>query len=153
MTRPISPDEALSHYGVAARHETMDNGEVRFRLLDREGNGYVLTLAGHQGAWQKSHFHKRQVETYVVERGWMALATPADDYARLDVSIVGERQIISTPLNKSHNVYLPSGAVIHTVKHGGAGEAADWHGDERLDHMTRGLNEAAIIELSKGGPR
>jgi hypothetical protein len=44
----------------------------------------------------------------------------------------------------SHNVYLPAGAVIHTVKHGEASET-DWHEDLELDRTTKPITEDEIL--------
>jgi oxalate decarboxylase/phosphoglucose isomerase-like protein (cupin superfamily) len=149
MGEQITAEEAKQRFGVLVSHEAMENGEIRFRLLNGNGNGYVLTVAASQGAWQRSHFHRNRSETYIVERGWMALAVPVDDYKRLDISIVRKGQLISTKQSLSHNIYLPSHAILHTVKHGSEEKSADWYGDQRLDEMTTELSEAEMLAISK----
>ena len=62
--------ELADEYGIETHHERMPNGELRFRLYDRDGNGYVHHRRP-DGAWQNSHYHHQIRETYIVETaGW-----------------------------------------------------------------------------------
>ena len=54
-------------YGIETDHERMPNGDLRFRMYGRDGNGYVRTISGPVGAWQNSHFHQQIRETFIVE--------------------------------------------------------------------------------------
>jgi mannose-6-phosphate isomerase-like protein (cupin superfamily) len=149
LPKKISKKLAAEAYGIGTSFELMENGECRFRLVDRDGNGYVLTIASRDGAWQRSHFHLKRRETYIVERGWMALATAIVGNSDFKITLVEAGGSIATQPGQSHNVYLSAGAVIHTVKHGGgSGEKDDWEEDEDLDLQTRGLTETKIRELS-----
>src|SRR5690242_10293711 len=71
--RQLSDKDAES-LGIVTRHEQMDNGEYRFRLLASDGSAYSRTVAGDRGAWQNSHSHNTARETYIVQSGWMAFA-------------------------------------------------------------------------------
>jgi hypothetical protein len=72
------------------------------------------------------------METYIVQSGWMGYAEMRHGEPELIVYRAGES--FSTPPDVIHNVYLPAGAVIHTVKHGEA------KGEARLeDHRTEGF--------------
>jgi len=44
-------------------------------------------------------------------------------------------------------VYQYRNSVIHTVKHGDAGDKTDWHGEPSLDAITVHLDEADIRRL------
>ena len=79
MKRTISDEEAKEHFGIVAAHEQMPNGELRFRLFGSDGNGYIRTVATETGGWQKSHLHSTFRELYLVEFGWMAMATLGHD--------------------------------------------------------------------------
>lgn len=142
--REITGQEAATRYGVTAHHEEMNNGECRFRLLKTDGTAYVRTESGPLGAWQDSHDHNGVKETYIVQKGWMAYATLMAD--ELDIRILGAGEMLTTPLRVAHNVYLPAGAVIHTVKHGDAAiqDRKVNDGTRRLDEATKCLSEDQI---------
>jgi len=140
--------EAKKDYGITCRHELMENGELRFRLNSEDGSAYIRTVSGETGAWQNSHFHKSVRETYIVQNGWMAFASLVD--SRLSLSVLRIGDVITTEPFIAHNVYLPSGAVIHTVKHGYSQEK-DWFGDKELDKKTKHLTEDDIAKLVSMG--
>jgi hypothetical protein len=137
----ISDDEARSKYGISTKHEKMNNGELRFRLLCEDGSAYIRTVAGDQGAWQNSHHHKSVKETYIVQEGWMAYAEMREGV--FIGTVYGKDASVTTQPGIVHNVYLPQGAVIHTVKHGIALDR-DWHVSEEFDEMTKSLSEVDI---------
>jgi len=145
----ISSEEAASVYGVSAMHQQMHNGELRVRLMANDGNGYIRTVAAKKGSWQNSHHHKRSFETYVVERGWMAVALSGNATGEPIISLFQEGQIYTTKVGEVHNVYLPAGAIIHTVKHGNRNAPSDWHGIKEFDKKTRSLSEEEL--LNQGG--
>jgi mannose-6-phosphate isomerase-like protein (cupin superfamily) len=155
MKVPKSPSKigaraAATRYGVQANHECMPSGELRFRLMSDDGNGYIQTRAvGSQ--WQNSHFHRHTAETYIVERGWIVLAIemgPASaDFWRFDPGLA-----LTTPIGKAHNVYLPTGAIIHTVKHGGKDGARDWNAAPQLDDLIGKLGEGALAAAKPAYP-
>lgn len=137
----LSDDKAWTKYGIMTKHEKMDNGELRFRLLCEDGSAYIRTVAGDQGAWQNSHYHQSVKETYIVQEGWMAYAEMREG-ALVGTVYVKDASVTTQP-SIVHNVYLPEGAVIHTVKHGIALER-DWHASEKFDEMTKNLSEVDI---------
>jgi hypothetical protein len=145
----ISTDLA-SELGISTSHSRMDNGELRYRLVAKDGSSYIRTEASAGGGWQNSHYHKILHETYIVEDKWLAFAEPAGDELRLWIMRPGD--IYTTRVGVSHNVYLPPHAVLHTVKHGGSGEEGDWFSDPALDSLTKHLSEAEILACLKAEP-
>ena len=141
----ISGDNAKEEYGITCCHEAMENGEIRFRLKSEDGSAYIRTESGLGGAWQNSHFHKTVKETYIVQRGWMAFATFADEEVAMVIMKPGDE--LTTEPFVAHNVYLPAGAVIHTVKHGLTQEK-DWFKDAPLDNATKHLSEEEIMRIA-----
>jgi mannose-6-phosphate isomerase-like protein (cupin superfamily) len=105
-------------FGIKINSEQMDNGEHRFRMIGRDGSSYIRTHSPTIGqvAWQHAHHHKGVRETYIVQKGWMALAQEIDDTWLVNIYFPGE--IVTTVPGVNHNVYMPLGSVIHTVKHG-----------------------------------
>jgi len=140
--KEISQDRARE-YGVTSSHSLMDNGELRYRLVSTDGSAYVRVEASADGGWQNSHYHKAVLETYIIQKGWAA-------FVELDRGIVLWKimqpgDVYTTRREVSHNVYLPAGAVIHVVKHGGNGAEADWYADSVLDSQTKHLTEDQIL--------
>lgn len=138
------PDELeamLEAQGIETRHQCMDNGEFRFRLVAGDGSAYIRTVAGSRGAWQRSHYHNNLLETYIVQDGWIALVELVDDAPRHHILVPGT--VFTTKPGVAHNVYMPAGAVTHTVKHGADGDA-DWHASPELDSLTRHVPEAEL---------
>lgn len=123
----------------------MPNGELRFRLMPSDGNGYIRTVAGACGAWQRAHYHHQLRETYIVERGWIALAEW--EGRGLTVKRYGPGEIFTTEPNRSHNIYMAAGAIIHTVKHGGQ-QDRDWQEDSALSAITDSMTEDDIRRLA-----
>lgn len=138
----ISADVAETQYGLFSEHEKMPNGELRFRLMSKDGSGYIRTVASKDSGWQISHFHKKVRETYIVQSGWMALVSLRGD--DLVFQKLAKDAVATTEPLVPHNVYLPASAVIHTVKHGETGET-DWEQFEKLDALTCHLNEDQIL--------
>jgi hypothetical protein len=143
--RDIEPEEARTK-GVWIQHSEMPNGELRFRLRHNDGTAYSRTEATENGGWQNSHSHRSVRETYIVQRGRMALAELVD--GALKMRVFGPDEICTTEPNIAHNVYMFRGSVIHTVKHGEGGDGDDWQADPSLDERTVQLDEADILRLS-----
>lgn len=121
--RDIRPEEART-LGISAEHSEMPDGELRFRLKHDDGTAYSRTEASASGGWQKSHHHSDVQETYIVQRGRMAFAELIEGALKLRIFVPNE--IYTTRPNVAHNVYLFRDSVIHSVKHGEAGDSADW---------------------------
>lgn len=146
MPQKLSIEE-VSKLGVSFPCEQMENGEQRFRCVDAGGYGYALTkMPAHAGGWQKSHFHRDIIETYVVQEGWIVFAELKDGKARLRRLLPGE--VMTTRPLIAHNLYLPGGAVVHTVKHGRCQITNDWHASPELDALVHHLGEAQLRRLS-----
>lgn len=145
MPTKIANKEALQTHGISTLHETMENGERRFRLKHVSGSAYIRTEAGPTSGWQSSHYHKHIRETYVVEQAWMVFAELRSGEMLLTLLNPGE--IVTTEPGVVHNVYLPPNAVIHTVKHGqGQGDDRLTDGDAAaFDLVTQSIvGEAAV---------
>jgi len=142
----ISSDEAKKSYGITCPHERMPNGELRFRLVSTDGSAYIRTASTLGSGWQRSHFHKQVFETYIVQSGWMALASLRNGEVVLERFVAG--QITTTERLVPHNVYLPANAVIHTVKHGNTAEK-DWWPCPELDQRTTILTEEEILSRAR----
>jgi hypothetical protein len=125
----------------------MDNGELRYRLVAKDGSSYIRTEASADGGWQNSHYHKSLHETYIVQDKWLAFAELDGHDVRLWIMQAGD--VYTTRVGVPHNVYLSPHAVSHTVKHGGTGGDGDWHSDPALDSLTRHLSEAEILASSR----
>ncbi len=148
MLKEISAREAKSRHGISTLHHEMDNHELRFRLKHTSGAAYIRTEADAVSGWQDSHYHKVVCETYIVETGWMGFADLVDGRMRMRIFSAGA--VVTTNPEVVHNVYLPAGAVIHTVKHGG-GEGDDRHNDSdapALDCLTSELTDEAHIRAA-----
>src|SRR6266702_377345 len=90
--------------GVWIHHSAMPNGELRFRLKHADGTAYSRTEATDNGGWQKSHAHRSVRETYITQRGRMALAELIGEALR--IRLFGPNEICTTEPNIPHNVYL-----------------------------------------------
>jgi hypothetical protein len=55
--------------------------------------------------------------------------------------------LLTTEPRVSHNVYLPAGADIHTVKYGEA-NGSDWHADLELDKDTKVITEDQLVRAA-----
>ena len=141
----IESAEAQKKYGITTSHEIMDNGELRFRLRSGDGSAYIRTVSGDSGEWQNSHYHKDVLETYIVQKEWMAIAEL--DGAEMKIKIYKEDEIVTTRKEIAHNVYLPSAAVIHTIKHGNS-IGQDWYSSISLDKRTKNLTETEILKIA-----
>lgn len=141
--------DLAAQYGIETRNERMPNGEIRFRMYGRDGNGYVRVVSGSNGAWQNSHYHHRIRETYIVETGWMVMAQYRRETSDVDLIRFEAGRIVTTEPLRKHNVYLPAHALIHVVKHGSVAGEADWIPAPDLDVLTQCLSEAQVLERSK----
>ena len=145
---------ALNAAGVAVASQVMDNGEARHRMMC-EGNkqGYILTVAGSEGGWQNAHYHGGNREFYAVVTGWMAFADIYEGQPRIRVIGPDDGEVCSQP-GVPHNVYLPPGGAIHTVKWGTAvgnpeKNGADWFpAPEDFNAWTKSLAEDDIHRLA-----
>lgn len=145
--------DTLAAANVTVASQVMDNGESRHRMMTDGGNqGYILTVAGKDGAWQNAHSHGGAREFYAVVQGWMAFADLVDGVRRMRVVTPDDGPVCSEP-GEAHNVYLPAGAAIHTVKWGTAvgnpeKNGADWYpAPEDFDAWTKAQSEEDIRAL------
>ena len=113
---PISQADARDLHGIVAVHSRAEDGELRFRLVKSDGTEYVRTEAAPDGAWQDAHSHENVQETYIVQTGWIGYAELND--GDIAIRIYREGDVFTAPSSVIHNIYMPKGAVIHTIKHG-----------------------------------
>lgn len=133
---------AKQDYGIVIRHGKMStNGELRFRLESKfDGSAYIRTQTTPQSkGWQNSHFHKKLIETYIVEKGWIGYVERTGDSPNFYKYVEGE--VFSTSPGIVHNIYMPENSVIHTVKHGGPpvspGSKDDWEPDNEFTNYLK----------------
>lgn len=125
-------DSELENYGISLKHNIMDNGEKRFRLIGKDGSSYIRTESTEEGAWQNSHYHTSIKELYLVQKGTIKFVELIDD--KLVVNIYSEGEFcISKPMIP-HNVYMSPNTITHTIKYGDCSNA-DWNACEELDEM------------------
>lgn len=133
--------------GIWTAHNRMPNGEYRFRLRCADGTAYIRTVATERSGWQKSHFHRGVRETYILQKGRLALAEWVEN--RLQIRVFSQDEIVTTQPNVPHNVYMFPNAITHTVKHGEDGSIEDWIAYPELDVLTIHLAESEILRLAK----
>lgn len=125
---------------VSLNWQQMENGEIRYRMLGRDGSTYIRTEASEHSGWENSHYHKALQELYLVSSGWILIAEADGDEVKITRLEAG--QMYLTQRGVPHNVYMSPFAVTHTVKFGNS-EPGDWYGSPLLDKK--------INELQKGG--
>ena len=143
MTK-ITNDIATSDYGITFQHEKMQSGELRFRLVSEDGSSYTRTVNPNHGVWQNSHYHQSIKETYIVQKGWVAVASLIDDVLSLEIANTGDTFAVQPLI--IHNLYLSADSVIHTIKQG-ISASNDWFGDYALDKATKHLSEEGIKQI------
>ncbi len=151
MPRILTSEECVAR-GVEPRSRLMENGEYRDSLTvgGNHGIGYILTTmpSDSGGGWQNAHFHVKARETYVVQKGWIASALLLVPGGEPIYRIFREGGVFTTQPMQAHNVYMPAGAVIHTVRHGDVTGEKDWFASEELDRLSKRLAEADILRLA-----
>lgn len=148
MTKKILDIDLQNKLKISCNHEVMPNGETRARMSFPDGSAYILTSREHceTGAWQNSHYHGKVYETYIVQEKWVALARLINgNHLNLEVFGIGESFTVKPWVH--HNVYLPAGAITHTVKYGES-VGKDWHESRELDALTKHLSEEDIVSIA-----
>jgi hypothetical protein len=149
MKETVSVQRAEQEFGITCPHELMENGELRFRLFGQDGNGYVRTVASSNGGWQNAHSHTAFRELYLVETGWMALATASREPNVAEISVYQAGETFVTTLGLVHNVYLSANATIHTIKFGIRGPQPKWEPALWFNDQTNHLSEADIRDRTR----
>lgn len=155
MDTTYTPDslslKECEQLGVTFPSVRMNNGEYRFRCSDKNGYGYALTKmpTSSSGGWQNSHYHKSVIETYVVQSGWIGFATLTQSNNTMELAIYRTGEVVTTKINQAHNVFLSTGSIIHTVKHGDCSTPNDWFTSPELDSLSKPLSQKDIVELAK----
>jgi|GEM_PF-3193128 len=136
-----------------------DDDEVRHSVSLPDGSKWIVTRS-KRPHWQNAHFHKGLTETYVVQQKWMVAATHWNGLPLKrpnSVQKFNKSKIVSFAPGLQHNIYLPEGALIHTIKTGKAvsnpdkQSGADWWEAEDLDVWTKTRDsEAAVTKAALG---
>lgn len=153
--------------GLIPAFKEMPNGERRYSLKSEDGSDYIRTVAGDAGGWQNAHYHGGPEalarvheesgvpgiqELYFVESGWMAYAynaTPGDYLVEIEILRPG--MTLTSTSGEEHNVYLPAGAVIHTIKFGekvanqNRGNNDWWPASQEFDEASKALGENDLL--------
>lgn len=137
-------EEQAKQLGVSTHHETMPNGEHRYRLLHTDGSSYCRTEANTDG-WQKSHYHKGVLEYYAVQKGWIAFAESRPN-KEFQVTILNEGESITVEPLIAHNIFMSKDSVIHTVKIVVEKIKDDWIASPELDRYTQNLKKSDLLK-------
>jgi hypothetical protein len=130
---------------ITVNGSIMDNGEIRTRMMQSDGSGYIFTEATDPG-WQNSHYHKSAQETYIIQSGKALIVTQEQTGLKAYIlDAKADLTVFTMPVYIHHNVYVFEGAKIHCVKHGEIVEG-DWHASPELDLITKPLT---LEEISK----
>ncbi|MBO5348500.1 MAG: hypothetical protein J6A89_01580 [Clostridia bacterium] len=133
------PIEVAKEHGINTKHSTMDNGEIRYRLISSSDNSsYVRAEATEYGGWQNSHFHKFSNEIYVVQSGKIIIVELLEK--NIKITKLKENEMYKLKPNIYHNVYMYPNAVTHTIKYGKSIPSLDWFKCEMLDDLIMSLN-------------
>lgn len=143
--RPLTEAE-VKERGITTKHDEMPNGEQRFRLLSSDGSGYIRSEAGQTSNWQKSHFHKQLLETYIIQTGWIILAQYINRRTILTKYTAGQSFVVQPGV--IHNIYVSAKSVHHVVKFGGT-TSNDWQTSPEFDALTKALGEPDFKTLTK----
>jgi len=152
---------ALLEIGAKFKYKEMENGEKRYSLSLPDGSEWVQTVAGPVGGWQNAHLHRGIHEHYIVVTGWMAIARfchDGEDGLHLEVFVLRPNQSVTFEPGEAHNIYLPTGAVIHTIKTGvpvgnSDRKMNDWWPESLLDADSKELSEEDIWLQKLSYPR
>ena len=150
MKRILNAEEVATS-GMINKHEQMENGEFRFRLVsEKDGSGYIRTVGGAKGAWQNSHYHIGIRECIIVQKGWIAFAKQFPSGVGIHMKILRDGEMIVVEPNVPYSIYMSAGAVTHTVKFGNTvvervSGKADWHACPELDRLVKDLSEEQIM--------
>lgn len=130
-------DTELPQYGISTKHNIMDNGERRFRLLGADGSCYIRTESAEDSGWQNSHYHTRLSELCLVQQGWVVYAELLDGKVWAKRYAAGEHFIIRPMI--PHNSFMGPNSILHTVKFGDCSDP-DWIASPELDGLVKGTD-------------
>lgn len=127
--------ENIKEFGIRNYHTLMDNGEKRFRLIsDKDNTSYIRTEASSNGGIQKSHYHTKLKEMYIVQKGTIDIYEYQNN--TLNKITLKEKEYYLINENIPHNVYMHKNAITHTVKFGSSSNE-DWYSYEELDEIIK----------------
>ena len=147
MPKNLTPAECEA-LGIKFPCSQMDNGEYRFRLMGPDNSGYIRTVMPDSGyGWQNSHYHKGVQETWVIQSGWVGVADLLPD-GQVKITVYCKNDVWTSHPGHHHNIYMSSGTVLHTVKHGDCSLQNDWFACAELDALSKPLTETDIFRLA-----
>ncbi|NMO98176.1 cupin domain-containing protein [Paenibacillus lemnae] len=132
--------------GINVNFESLENGQIKYKLDGPEGSSYCRTVGAEKGSWQNSHYHQTLFELYVVQEGWIAYAE-IDPAGKCEIRILEEGDTVIVEPFVHHNIFLSSNSIIHTVKYGKSSAGIDWFSSEKLDDYIQEFTEDEIIKL------
>ena len=130
----LMKNHKLEKYGIYTKHNIMENGEKRFRLIGNDGSSYIRTESSSNGGWQKSHYHTLIKELYLVQKGEIIFAQLINNKINIKKYIKNEF-FISKPMIP-HNIYMFPDSILHTIKYGDCLKS-DWIPSQELDEMIK----------------
>jgi hypothetical protein len=147
MKTEINSEEAKDKYGIYTDHEIINKSEIRFRLKSNDCTAYIRTQNISYGKWQKSHYHEIK-ETYIVQEGWIACAKLI--CGKITIKKYYKDDIFTIEPNEPHNIYTPSGSILHTIKHGKSNNSI-WYPSVDLDKLTDKYTEEDLNKINRTG--
>jgi len=147
--RMLSSEELEALGFVFSGKEMTETGEIRVRVINPDGSAYTMTMLPEDqpGGWQQSHWHQGVEELYCVQKGMIGYAR-LNNSGELVLSLHCAGDLFMTKPRTAHNVYMFSGAVIHTVKCGDCTHKGDWKKSIELDVILRLVTEDDLLALS-----
>ena len=132
----INNDE-LKKYGINTKHNIMDNGEKRFRLIGEDGSSYIRTESTLNSGWQNSHYHTTIKELYLVQKGTVIFVELINN--KLTIKKYIEDEFFFSKPMISHNIYMFPNTILHTIKFGNCSKS-DWMENKELDEIIKKID-------------
>ncbi len=136
MPKQIFQSE-LSAWGISQKHERMDNGELRFRLMGRDGSGYIRCENPGPPVWENGHSHSSLQELVLVQHGAVVFVELRGKETKFTLLQEGD-WAVTTP-QVPHTECVGGNAVVHTIKFGDCSNS-DWIPSLELDAKTKSLS-------------
>ncbi len=130
-------DTKAKAYGITTRHETMDNGSRRFRLIAEDGSSYIRCENSGRPVWENSHSHSTLRELILVQKGELIFCEHKGGKTTYTLLREGD-QAVTTP-GIPHNNCMSEDSVVHTIKFGDCTKQ-DWIPSQELDGQTKLLS-------------
>ncbi len=136
MPNPIFEWE-LKALGISQTHERMENGELRFRLMGKDGSGYIRCENPGSPIWENSHSHSRLKELVLVQQGEVVFVELRGKETKFTLLQEGDCAITTPQI--PHTECVGESAIVHTIKFGDCSNS-DWIPSLELDAKTKSLS-------------